>query len=273
MSPNPYLSRISIFPLKSLDGLNLNQVRVLASGALEHDREFALFDAQGKFVNGKRNPKVHRLRSTFAADIAAVTLRVQDASEAMTLALTGDRSDLETWLSQYFGFGVTVAQNCRSGFPDDTVAAGPTLISTATLETVASWFPGISVEQIRDRLRANLEIGGVPPFWEDQLFAGVDEAVDFQIGPVQFYGINPCQRCVVPTRDPQTGVATAKFQKIFTEKRQQTLPAWTNPARWNHFYRLSVNTIVPPSEAGKILYLGDRVQICGVSRLSPPSPA
>ncbi len=32
------------------------------------------------------------------------------------------------------------------------------------------------------------------------------------------------------------------FQKVFIAKRQQTLPAWVASSRFNHFYRLSVNT-------------------------------
>ena len=39
----------------------------------------------------------------------------------------------------------------------------------------------MSVEEMRLRLRANLEIGGVPPFWEDQLFTEAGRYVQFQV--------------------------------------------------------------------------------------------
>jgi uncharacterized protein YcbX len=52
------------------------------------------------------------------------------------------------------------------------------------------------------------------------------------------------------------GEATGNFQKIFVTKRRESLPPWTTPARFNHFYRLSVNTNVPESEAGKVLHQG-----------------
>ncbi len=55
----------------------------------------------------------------------------------------------------------------------------PTVISTATLEAITTWFPGLNLDQIRIRLRTNLEIGGVPAFWEDQLFAEADAVVQF----------------------------------------------------------------------------------------------
>jgi uncharacterized protein YcbX len=57
----PYLAGIFIYPIKSLDRIAVTQATILKSGALKHDREFALFDEQGRFVNGKRNAKVHLL--------------------------------------------------------------------------------------------------------------------------------------------------------------------------------------------------------------------
>lgn len=257
----PYLAKISIFPVKSLDGITLSQVSVLASGALQHDREYALFDQKGRFVNGKRNAKIHLLRSQFDADCQQLSLQVQGTDESVTFHLNKERSELEAWLSNYFGLPVNIKQNNFTGFPDDTNASGPTIISAATLAEVASWFPDISVEEMRNRIRANIEIDGVPPFWEDRLFTKVGDSIQFQIGAVVFAGINPCARCIVPTRDSKTAVATENFQKIFVSKRKETLPDWTTPERFDHFYRLSINTKIPSSETGKILRIGDPVSI------------
>ncbi|MFB2897568.1 MOSC domain-containing protein [Aerosakkonemataceae cyanobacterium BLCC-F50] len=257
----PYLASISLYPLKSLDGIAVNQAKVLPSGALCQDREFAIVDTQGRFVNGKRNAKVHLLRSSWNSSTQTICLEIHGTGEKKEFDIESDRSELESWLSEYFGFAVTLVRNSTTGFPDDNIASGPTVISTATLETVASWFPGISVTEMRQRLRTNLEINGVPPFWEDRLFASEGEVVKFQIGEVIFEGINPCQRCIVPTRNSLTGESYANFQKIFTEKRRETLPSWVNSSRFNHFYRLSLNTKIPASEAGKILRLGDEVNL------------
>jgi len=257
----PYLARISIFPVKSLDGVDLPQISVLESGALQHDRENALFDQKGRFVNGKRNAKIHLLRSQFDADCQNLSLQVQGTNNNVKFHLDKERSELEAWLSDYFGLLVNIKQNKLMGFPDDTDASGPTIISTATLAEVASWFPGVTVEEMRDRIRANLEVDGVPSFWEDRLFTQAGDSVEFQIGEVVFAGINPCARCVVPTRDSKTAAATENFQKTFVSKRKDTLPDWTNPERFNHFYRLSVNTKVPASEAGKVLKVGDPVLV------------
>ncbi len=262
MSSTPVLAAISVYPIKSLDGIALNQAQLLESGALQHDREFALFDAQDRFVNGKRNSQVHLLRSQFDPALKVLTLQTETISSA-SFDLRTERAALEAWLSQFFSSSIKVKQNSQMGFPDDTHASGPTIISTATLETVASWYEGVSLEQMRRRLRMNLEIAGVPPFWEDQLFASSEQVVQFQIGEVRFEGINPCQRCIVPTRDAQTGITTADFQKCFIQQRQATLPDWANRDCFNHFYRLGVNTRVPGLMARKTLNLGDEIKIIG----------
>jgi len=255
-----YLARIIIYPIKSLDGMELTQTSVLASGALKHDREFAIVDARGRFVNGKRNAKVHLLQSHFLLANRTVSLQVQGTATAQIFHLDAQRQALEACLSEFFSFEVKLHQNLLAGFPDDTASPGPTVISTATLAEVASWFPGVSLDEIRRRIRANIEIDEVPAFWEDRLFTATGDVVAFRIGDVEFQGVNPCQRCIVPTRDSVTAAAYPKFQKIFMTKRQETLPAWVAKERFNHFFRLSVNTRILAA-GGKLLQVGDKFEL------------
>jgi len=111
------------------------------------------------------------------------------------------------------------------------------------------------------RFRANLEIADSEPFWEDRLFGeaeGVARA--FRIGNVLLAGTNPCQRCVVPTRDPATGAVWPEFAKIFAVTRSAQLPQWAPRLRFDHFYRLTVNTR-PLGSAGGTLHVGDEIQL------------
>ena len=257
----PHISRLFIHPIKALDRVSIRNITVLKSGALKRDREFAIFDASGHFVNGKRNERVHALRSEFDLETNIISLRVQGTDRANAFHIEKERDALDNWLSEYFGFSVAVKQNLDTGFPDDTVSPGPTIISTATLEAVASWYPNLDVEEVRLRFRTNIEIAGVPAFWEDRLFADAENTVSFSIGDVHFMGINPCQRCVVIARNSQTGEADPNFQKTFATQRRETLPEWARRSRFNHFYRLAVNTRVPASEAGKIICIGDELRI------------
>jgi hypothetical protein len=258
----PHLSQIFIFPIKSLDGVSVDRATVLESGALQYDREYAIVDQQGKFVNGKRTATVHSVRSQFDLTAQTVTLHIEGNSETAQFHLVSDRAALETWLSDYFGFAVTLIRNPEVGFPDDTLSPGPTVISTATLAAVAAWFPGISLEAARYRFRTNLEITDTEAFWEDRLYGAADRTQPFQIGSVQLEGVNPCQRCIVPVRDVITGEAYPNFQKTFLTQRQATLPTWAERSRFNHFYRLAINTRLSPMQAGRSVCLGDAVQMC-----------
>ncbi|MUL39364.1 MOSC domain-containing protein [Gloeocapsopsis dulcis] len=257
----PYVSRLFIYPIKSLDRVGIEAIAVLKSGALKRDREFAIFDQSDHFVNGKRNGRVHALRSKFDLETNLVSLRLQGTDRANVFHIEKERDALEGWLGEYFGFPVEVKQNRDTGFPDDTVSPGPTIISTATLEAIASWYPELDVEEVRLRFRTNIEISGVPAFWEDRLFTKAEDTVHFQIGEVQFMGINPCQRCVVITRDSQTGETYPNFQKTFVAQRRTTLPEWVEQSRFNHFYRLAINTRLPITEEGKTICIGNELRI------------
>ena len=254
------LAGITIYPLKSFDGVSLDHSIVQPSGALVADRRWALVDQQGEIVNGKRAATIHRIRAVFDLAAERVRLHIEGSNDVRTFGIKRDQVSLESWLRDHLGTAVTLIENRESGFPDDTEAPGPTVISTATLRTVSEWF-GIALDEVRRRFRANLEIDDVEPFWEDRLFADVDRTVRFRIGRVELLGTNPCQRCAVPSRNPATGEVIAGFAKAFAELRKQALPDWATAARFDHFYRLAVNTRA--AVAGP-LSIGDEVTIVGV---------
>jgi hypothetical protein len=254
------LAKILIYPFKSFDAVQVDQACVLPSGALAHDRQFALVDAQGKWVNGKRTPRIHRVRSVIDVAARVVTL-VADGS-TREFQIDADRRALESWFSGFFGFPVRIEENAVAGFPDDPVAPGPTVISTATLAEVTSWFANLTRDDVRRRFRANLEIHGVEAFWEDRLYSDEGQVVRFQIGDVLLEGTNPCQRCVVPTRSPTTGERFDEFSAIFEKQRHATLPYWATRSRFDHFYRLAVNTRPVTGKFGTIR-VGDEVSLVG----------
>jgi uncharacterized protein YcbX len=252
------LGKIFIFPIKSLDAMPLAEARITAGGILENDRIYAIFDQDGKVVNGKRTDRVHHLRCQF--DPAVKEVRLWQTGELPSPAFSLEEpSALEKWLGEYFGFAVTLKHETQKGFPDDREAFGPTIISEASLREIQTWFPELTIESLRRRFRANLELDGSQPFGEDVLFGAPGELKPFQVGAVKFLGHNPCQRCVVPTRDPDSGQPVANFQKKFMELRKKTLPEWSNAQRFNHFYRFAINTSITPDEAGKSVKVGDDV--------------
>ncbi len=257
----PHVARICIYPIKSLDGVEVRQARVLQSGALECDRQFAIFDKQGKYVNAKRYAKIHLLRSKFDLENKIVSLQIQGSEIEESFDLESETPRLEAWLSEFFGFTVKLRKNLITGFPDDTVSPGPTIVSTATLKEVASWYSDLTEDDIRRRMRTTIEIDGVPAFWEDKLFCESDRVVNFKLGNLQFVGVNPCQRCIVPTRNAVTAKVNSDFQKTFISKRRD-LPEWVNKSRFNHYYKLAVNTRLAEEEVGnQVIQIGDELSV------------
>jgi MOSC domain-containing protein len=264
-----FLSRINYYPFKSLDGQAVESTRLLACGALQHDRRFVIFDTAGKLINGKRTAAVHRLCCEFDPVRRSVVLRERPAGQAASFQIDRQRQELEEWLGEFFDLGgpARIEEHAQGGLPDDLAAPGPTAITEATLYEVASWFPGMTVEEVRARFRPNLEIGGVPAFFEDQLSVSADEVVDFAIGEARLSGTNPCQRCVVPSRWSLTGEVGPErdFAKTFAELRRQTLRPWADASRFDHFYRLAVNTRSADGRACTIR-VGDEVRVLGRRR-------
>jgi uncharacterized protein YcbX len=259
------VGRIWIYPIKSLLGVSVSQSLLLPAGNLQHDREFALVDDEGAFMNAKRTPEIHRIQATWDLANWSVTLAelspiTGELSTETRFHLDHEREALSNWFSAFFETPLTLIQKPAGGFPDDTDSPGPTVVSTATLQAVADWFPELNPEEIRYRFRANLELEGGEPFGEDRLVASENETIPFQVGEATLYGTNPCQRCVVPTRSPHTGVALSGFQKRFAKQREVTLPEWSNRSRFNHYYRLSVNTKVQHSQS-QLIRVGDPVQL------------
>ncbi|MFO8114023.1 MAG: MOSC N-terminal beta barrel domain-containing protein [Halorubrum sp.] len=280
------------YPLKSNDGVALDRAEIGPAGALRGDRTYALVEAGvdpheasvgegGGYVNGKREPAVHGLRASYElvaptdATPTAVTLsrparpETDAAADERRFALPEEGDAVEAWVGEYLGYAVDLVREPDGGLPDDRAAPGPTVVSRATLETVAGWFDAVAdATEMRRRLRPNVVLDDCPAFWEDRLFADRGEAVRVTVGDAELLGVNPCQRCVVPSRDPDTGDEIEGFREIFLRNRRATLPTWTESDRFDHDFRLMVNTVVPEAQWGSTLAVGDRVTIEGVVEIA-----
>ncbi|MEG3834683.1 MULTISPECIES: MOSC N-terminal beta barrel domain-containing protein [unclassified Microcoleus] len=261
-----YVASIHIYPVKSLDGIAVSQATILASGALEGDRSFAICDAAGELVNTKHNSGVRFLRLSFDIKKRIAGLKIQGTEQEIFFHVDRERLAIESWLTSYFGFPVKLIENLLTGFPDNTAAPGPSIISTETIAEVASWFPRVCVNEMRHRLRANIEIGDVPAFWEDQLLPQADEIVRFKIGTVIFEAINPGHPCILSTQNYAAQASDLNFKNILTAKQKEIMPDLVKKGHLNHFSRLIVNTRLAPQPAEKILHIGDEVQIITVSK-------
>lgn len=181
----PTLERITIYPVKSLEGVDLETVEILPAGALANDRRWQLVDLDGRVVNAKRTPAFHAIAAAFDLSDGAASVRLGIRPEAVPAAAIPGAERLAAlppesfplvpgpagpcgWLSAALGVPVLLVERRDGGFPDDRDAPGPTLVSTATLAEVGRWF-GLPLDETRRRFRANLEVAGCEAFWEDTL--------------------------------------------------------------------------------------------------------
>jgi len=183
-----HVARISIFPVKSLDGISIDEARVLECGALEHDRRWRLVDADGRVINAKRVPELAAIRAAVDLDAGTIDLAIDPAAASIAAGLSGRGLGPASfplvpgpagpcgWLAEALGLltagscgmPVLLQERAAGGFPDDRDAPGPTVVATATLVEVARWF-GLELDECRRRFRTNLEIDGWEAFAEDAI--------------------------------------------------------------------------------------------------------
>ncbi len=253
---SPRLKRIRVFPLKSLDPLELESVGIASGICLDGDREFALADAAGRTMNAKRlGAAILSIRATYSN--AGRMVRLEQGAHRGEFDLDGGGVGMEGWFGRVLGCRVSLSRSARAGHPDDEVASGPTVVGSASIAAVSDRF-GLPEEEVRRRFRANLEIDGLQPFEEDLLFGPPGSPRRFRIGEVEFLGTNPCRRCVVPTLDSLGGTAGGRLSaRRFAEFRERYAFPGTQAARYKGYYRFAVNTRLPPGQAGRELRVGD----------------
>jgi len=252
-----HIERLRVYPVKALEGTDVEEAQIRAGGTLAGDREYALFDDDREVINGKRTGRVNELDTVFDPDSGRIIVETQ-TGERREFDLDAERERAAAWLGDFFEEDVYIAHDTETGYVDRQ-SMGPSVISTATLETVASWFDGMTVEGARRRLRANIEVGDVPAFWEDR-FVG-ESAPAFVAGDVRIEGVTPCGRCVVPARDPDTGDPLPEFQERFVANREETFPEWADPRAFDHYYTLMLVARVPDADRGKTLRVCDAVEV------------
>ena len=203
------------YPVKSLQGEPLDQVRVEGDGLLG-DRRWGIRDQRtGRILTARRRPELLAAVGSYDGDLPVITL-----PDGRTAVGPGRGTDdlLSDWLASPVSLVASVGSNAgRAEFfadaTDDTsraiewtmpagryVDAAPVLLlTTASLRTAAAlhttgvWDPR--------RFRPNLLIALEGEGWVE------DEWIDqpLQMGTVRIVPTQPCVRCTMVTR-PQPGL-------------------------------------------------------------------
>ncbi|WP_432467529.1 MOSC N-terminal beta barrel domain-containing protein [Agarivorans sp. Z349TD_8] len=213
------ISQLSIYPIKSTLGIDLNHAYVEEHG-LAFDRRFVVCLPDGKQLTARTHPKLAQIHSVLrpeglyleAPNMAGVNIKYTDFSDHYipvklwqdTVQAQHCHNDYDHWFSQYLG------ENCHLVFfgeqsqrmvkkRDSQVAFADAypllLVSEASLEDLNSRSP---TQHNMAQFRPNLVVTNTAAFAEDGWKR-------FRIGEVEFEVQNPCSRCIFTTLDQARG--------------------------------------------------------------------
>ncbi len=217
-----YLSKIFIYPIKSLRGIEVTEWTADSKG-LVYDRRWMLVDADNQFLSQRKLPRMALISTALTATHLLVS-----APEMPDLAIplaehSEDQLLAEIWHDHCFTYMVSEAANLWfSSFlevpsklvyqPDNCIRQVDQDYAHPADETsLSDGFPFLLVSEnslralnsklaepvTMARFRPNLVVSGCEAFAEDTWR-------EITIGTIQFRLPKPCSRCSVPNVDPWT---------------------------------------------------------------------
>jgi len=256
----PTVSRIRIYPIKALDPVELQEAEV-GVHSLRYDREFAMLTHDGRFMNGKRSGRVNELKAVYDLPNYMATFSERISGPVHSFHLLDQKTEIEKYLSEFFGEPISLLQDKQGQLMDIPTASSVTIVSEASLQSLHKEFSDRTLEDVRLRFRATIELSGVDPYWEENLVGEPGVGMRIQFGEVEMIGVSPRARCNVPPRDPLTGLTDKTFVKRMMKSREATLPENSHLPEYGSLYHLTINTYIPETQKGKWLRVGDELKI------------
>ena len=219
------ITKLYIYPIKSLAGITLNEVQVEFKG-LAHDRRWMLVDENHGHITQRTHPVMALLQPAIEDAQMTITHKHkpevsfsfkldESLSELLTVTVWDDTCEAHevsaaasAWFSEQLGLNCKLVK-MPEGFIRPT---DPDFSATAEDKvSFADGYPMLifdeaSVAMIReksgeaiyeDRFRGNIIFKGGHAHVEDELKR-------FSINGLDFYGSKPCTRCVLTTVDQDT---------------------------------------------------------------------
>ncbi len=212
------VSQLGIAPVKGMR-LQCTDAIELGQHGITGDREFLVIGEDGKLLLTYRNPALHQIEPAWDRVRNVLTLRfpdgdvVQDTPEPGASATTQmyDGREIPGWivpgslgaaLSGYLGRPVRLFKRMPAHIGNDDQPV--TLMSEASLQALAPEFDGRAPDP--RRFRMSITITGTDA-WAEHAWRG--RAVT--IGAAVVGVIAPVPRCVITTRNPDSGATDARI--------------------------------------------------------------
>lgn len=221
----PQVSRLYIYPIKSLGGISLPQVNITDRG-FEYDRRWMLIDEKNNFLTQREFAVMALLQVKIEkdglkvfhqerADDCIVIPFVPQKSERVETNIWGVpckpllvSDEADKWFSKVLN------TTCRLVYMDDEteVAVDESYTINDSLTSFSDGYPILMISEASladlnsrieealpmNRFRPNLIISHAGAFEEDSM-------KEFVINGITFYGVKPSARCVMTTIDQSTG--------------------------------------------------------------------
>jgi len=233
------VSGLALAPVKGMRLCCVPELELDGRGVVG-DRTFLVVDAEHKLLTTSRNPKLMPVRPEW--DGETLRLRFPDGAVAEEAPEPGAKAVTQLYdgrelpgrlvngalaeaLSDYLGRSVALLQRDADQFATDDFPVS--LMSEASLRALA---PAIG-DDVPDgrRFRMNVRIDGVEA-WEEHGWTGRSITVGEAVLRVD----DPVPRCVITTRDPDSGRRDAPVLKALAQLRGKddvTFGVWCEVAR------------------------------------------
>jgi uncharacterized protein len=263
------ISRLFIYPVKSLGGISVNDA-LLTDRGFQYDRRWMLLNADNQFMTQRECPQMALLQ-TAVTDHGISLFHVNDIHDRVTIPFAsprGEKISVQVWddwceaqfvnreLDRWISERLRVA--CRIvHMPDESIRKVSEKYSAGTnaINSFSDGYPILLLSQSSlddlnsmlekpvpmNRFRPNIVISGANPYEEDEL-------EEFMIRGVQFYGVKLCARCAIPTINQETLEKSKEPTKTLATYRTRDKNIWFGQ---NVIYRLG----------GVSLRIGDRIDV------------
>lgn len=224
------LSRINVYPVKSVAGVSMSSAWVEKQG-LMFDRRFMLAKADGAMVTGRKYPHMVQVKSVLCSDGLLFTapnrptLRIRYSQFKMQptpVTVWGDTfnayttlDEADDWFSEVVGCRVALvfsgeqSQRVREKLGHNVSFADGYPLLIISEGSLAELNKRSSDIHSMDQFRANLIASDLEPFAEDGWKR-------IRIGEVEFEAVKPCERCILTTVDIETGAFKANKEPLKT---------------------------------------------------------
>lgn len=210
----PVVGALHLVPVKGMAALPVDRVEVGPHGILG-DRAFSVVDREGGLHTGRRQGVLLGVRPELSADGRELALALPSGEVVRSPVVLGPRREAVSYDKRFSGrrvegpFGPALealigrpAELIRhdadlAGWDEEAV----TLVTAASLHELAGALDRDAVDH--RRFRMGIEVAGAPgPRAEDGWIGG-----QVSVGGAVLEVVARCERCVITTRHPDTGVA------------------------------------------------------------------